>query len=879
MNLKKMILSAACVLASATGFSATYAVWPAATDGEIQIPNEFNYWWNLTARETDGSMKCFATDKGTDCSSGWMTSAASGFDFKALADLDLTFNVKVEGTGKWNIRITAADGVESDVTLPVAADGEFHKMRYNIAQSWPAVATKWKNGGANGKDIFTFSVVGSGLSADAALYFNGVRYVDAVAQPALTAEATDITATSARLAWNVVFPEGYTDTQVTVNGEPAAGNEMLLNNLTPKTKYSYTIEAKGKFGGETFTASKIVEFTTSREAGKNPVWYGTTDIPGFSAEYSITYNSDKTLTVDAVFEAEKETVAADRNFHIYVGGDEWLKLQETEPGVLNGTTAKTYEEGTTITWEWYFPYAGGVYQQMNTYVIGSENEAPLSISVKAEARNITFNSAEISYTVKAPADAKYKVYYKAAEGEAKEAAESPVKLTGLTESTEYSYEVYAILGEGENAVESRHATVTFKTTAENAVAHIYSDLTNAEFKNAYLIGEEESMRRSFFVSIPWSVVYDTDGTAVYSADLSAVKNIVGMNPQIYWNGFKQLTINDATGRYEYKFGAQELDAETAISHYFAYNGGTVDIRTPYTKWGMEKEAPVIGNAADLTLAASKTMVKIGEPVILSVVAKDANGYYLPADGVDFSVDGEGYSLEGSIFTITTGKGKRTVKATSGELTASAEITAMASSISENILAGKIGVTNNDCIQGGEVKNVTDEDRNSQLEWKCGDTQEHYLVYDLGDDYYIEAIDLLFEGAYATKFTVTLSNTAPAELGVNGISTLDASSEKVFNNEKNDTQHYFMQDPEGTHRYVALRTSEALNTGWGIKVRDLKVYGSKTNPVVSTGVEEIDADNSDAPVEIYNLNGQRVVNPEQGIYILRQGKKVSKVVIR
>lgn len=36
---------------------------------------------------------------------------------------------------------------------------------------------------------------------------------------------------------------------------------------------------------------------------------------------------------------------------------------------------------------------------------------------------------------------------------------------------------------------------------------------------------------------------------------------------------------------------------------------------------------------------------------------------------------------------------------------------------------------------------------------------------------------------------------------------------------------------------------------------------------------------DAPVMFYNLNGQRVENPSNGIFIRKQGSKTSKVVIR
>ena len=45
---------------------------------------------------------------------------------------------------------------------------------------------------------------------------------------------------------------------------------------------------------------------------------------------------------------------------------------------------------------------------------------------------------------------------------------------------------------------------------------------------------------------------------------------------------------------------------------------------------------------------------------------------------------------------------------------------------------------------------------------------------------------------------------------------------------------------------------------------------------TTGVEGIEIDEN-APVEYYNLQGVRVENPANGLYIMRQGDKVVKVI--
>ena len=47
----------------------------------------------------------------------------------------------------------------------------------------------------------------------------------------------------------------------------------------------------------------------------------------------------------------------------------------------------------------------------------------------------------------------------------------------------------------------------------------------------------------------------------------------------------------------------------------------------------------------------------------------------------------------------------------------------------------------------------------------------------------------------------------------------------------------------------------------------------------TGINKIEADTTDAPAEYYNLQGVRVQNPDHGLYIVRQGSTVSKVLVK
>ncbi|MDE6402252.1 MAG: Ig-like domain-containing protein, partial [Muribaculaceae bacterium] len=60
-------------------------------------------------------------------------------------------------------------------------------------------------------------------------------------------------------------------------------------------------------------------------------------------------------------------------------------------------------------------------------------------------------------------------------------------------------------------------------------------------------------------------------------------------------------------------------------------------------------------------------------------------------------------------------------------------------------------------------------------------------------------------------------------------------------------------------------------------KNLKVFATQGD--VNTGVDNVAADNENAPAEYYNLQGVRIENPAKGgLYIKRQGTKVTKVAL-
>ena len=374
--------------------------------------------------------------------------------------------------------------------------------------------------------------------------------------------------------------------------------------------------------------------------------------------------------------------------------------------------------------------------------------------------------------------------------------------------------------------------------------------------------------------LPWSVTYKTDGTALYQVDLSQAADVVGLNPQIWSGDFRQLTKNEETGLYEYNFGQQTEGATVEISHYFAYDGGQYDFRTPYVTFGQEQEAPTLGEAANLTLTASKENVMVNENVVISAVATDAAGYYLPVTEVEYQIP-DGVERDG-IHVKLTQKGSYTITATANELSASVTLTAIASEDAENVAAGVIGTTDEEyVIENTKAENATDGDESTELRWGCGETEEHYLILDLTgsnpNGYYIEAVDVLFEGAYASEFSVTLSNTNP----LSAISSqADDAEDVVFTNTEATTHHIFTQQPTAMHKYVTLRTTKALNTGWGIKLKEIRVYGTTTQASSSDDINAESASATEQSAEgIYDLNGNRVYVTVPGQIYIIDGKKV------
>lgn len=106
---------------------------------------------------------------------------------------------------------------------------------------------------------------------------------------------------------------------------------------------------------------------------------------------------------------------------------------------------------------------------------------------------------------------------------------------------------------------------------------------------------------------------------------------------------------------------------------------------------------------------------------------------------------------------------------------------------------------------------------------------------------------------------------------------DAASD--FNNYDNLKKAVFTVGDDGKLAITMTKhTSADTQNRFAFKSFILKYHGTNSN---LGGVESIEADafDADAPAEYYNLQGIRVAEPTTGLYIVRQGSKVSKQLIR
>ncbi len=604
-----------------------------------------------------------------------------------------------------------------------------------------------------------------------------------------------------------------------------------------------------------------------------------------TVDYAFTANEDGTIGIELTIDGEDDLEAGHQIHIVKAGvGDEWVTLTKNGDVWTGKTTTLTFAPGDAVAeMEIYMPYAGGVFHPfVRDYVFGASNEKPVvavAPRLTASVANVTAFGAELSYEVTLPAEltgAAVTVYYNN-----ETASGSPVVLSSLIPNTEYTYTLYATATLDGETYESKPVTVTFRTLRDGATAAVWHAIADGMISNAYLPGEDESMRRDIPVSIETTITYNADQTITIDAVFHG-ETVVGFVPKV--------TVT--TGEFGFERQPMTLDGDhytitTNVEYpmdrkidwlYFAiaYAGGEslVNLNGLYTT-GEENDAPAYGAPASISLTLSSSMLKVGGTAIATAVVKDNAGHYLLDEDTEIKVDSAAFTVNGAIITAQD-RGTATVTASYGELKATAEIKCVTTAEAIDLTTLE-GVT---CTaSSGNVDLAFDKNEGSQIEWNCSESEEHSVTVDFGTNVSVQAIELVWEGASATHYTVSL--VAAEEPAARRVASY---SDNVFTVENGAggagvtaRETLYPEDFSAIKAAkIDLKTNKAFNAGWGIKLKEMYVYGTKLS---ATGLEAVEATEDDAPFEYFNLQGVRVDNPAAGIFIRRQGSNVTKVTIR
>lgn len=202
--------------------------------------------------------------------------------------------------------------------------------------------------------------------------------------PVLTADASEITSTSAQINYLVTLPDELegADVFVYIDGMQASASPIVLSQLTPSTSYSYTLTATASLNGKDYNSSEVVvTFNTLRDATQpEPVYRGsvagtlpncwiygvntndTREDVEVAFAYSITYNNDQTLTVDVDVDNDNFSKIAGMNFQLKIGANFTnFTMVDTRSVSYTATTGQTYQEGDELQIELFCPYDGAAY--------------------------------------------------------------------------------------------------------------------------------------------------------------------------------------------------------------------------------------------------------------------------------------------------------------------------------------------------------------------------------------------------------------------------------------------------------------------------------------------------------------------------------------
>lgn len=746
---------------------------------------------------------------------GWKAKVADDFDVSVLNETNCKLVFEYKTSSNADLKLKMANGDAQFETAPITTwvrDGEWHQIEFDVRSTFPGVLESLKKG--DEADIFAPVGGNNWLPAETASFRN-VKIVEGTPYEA------------------PVYDYGQ--------------------------KWYGTLEKDIVVDSETY-----------------PI----------SIDYELTALDDGHLRVDATMEGVEAIPDINPALQMHIGTS-WPHATKNPDGSYSWISEDmenrpdsdaTFAIGQSVApIQFWFAYRGGLFNdEIKGYLFGAANEKPVESVVPkltASATDITATSANIEYTVTLPEElegAEVTVYLNDAEATA-----SPIALTDLTPSTGYSYTMKAVATKDGIDYTGKEVKVEFTTNRDVTEAVEYHVIIDGMLNKAYLAGEDAATsRRSMPVSIETTIKYNPDGTVTIESVPHCVGNIVGL----VWkanaceeghDNIKDMKLED--GKYIYTSDAKFQDKTNLyVQLRPAYDGGDAMLSVYGYQTGMENEVITYGEPASIEMSGVPATMIVNESYNVSSIVKDNNGHYLVEKAADCTVEAP-FTLVDGVLTATA-KGTGHITATCETATSDIALECFLDSDAQGVHA--INATY-EADGGVNAALAFDGNEETQIEWAPETGAEHYVTVTLEKEYQIQAVQLVWEGASAKEYTVTLTPAAAA-----GAMQKAAAEPKVFvvndgaggagmTPRKNLYNADFSTIPAQT---VKLETKAAA-TVWGIKLKEMKVMGSEKKDG-TVGVEAVEL-TPDTIVDVYNLQGVRVlrdakvmdiINLPAGIYV-------------
>ncbi|MCM1475726.1 MAG: hypothetical protein NC036_05700 [Muribaculaceae bacterium] len=180
--MKKLFTASLAMLAMLSVSAGTKTIYE---NGKLTAGVDIYGWWNVSMSNVDNpdgsATKVYKVGPGANGEDFSMGFNCNGNDWACgiLNTATLNFKSYAEEAGSYIVRLTAANGLEGNYTINVAADqvGKWQNIAISVPANYPEIAQAWKEFKGNAGNGYVFSIIGK-LPAGKAIYVNDIIYTD-----------------------------------------------------------------------------------------------------------------------------------------------------------------------------------------------------------------------------------------------------------------------------------------------------------------------------------------------------------------------------------------------------------------------------------------------------------------------------------------------------------------------------------------------------------------------------------------------------------------------------------------------------------------------------------------------------------------------------